>query len=56
MYPSSQKVIEYLILMEKGEFLASRDIVTVELLTIETITNMCYNGKEGDCFLLSIPL
>ena len=35
--------------MEKGEFLASRDKVTVELQTIETITNMCYNGKEGDC-------
>jgi len=41
------KVIEYLTLMEKEDFPASRDEVLEELLTIETITNMCYNGKEG---------
>jgi len=33
--------------MEKEDFPASRDKVLEELLTIETITNMCYNGKEG---------
>jgi hypothetical protein len=33
--------------MEKEEFPASRDEVLEELLTIETITNMCYNGVEG---------
>ena len=41
------KVIEYLTSMEKEEFPASRDEVLEELLTIETITNMCYNGAEG---------
>jgi hypothetical protein len=34
------KVIEYLTLMEKEEFPASRDEVLEELLTIETITNI----------------
>ena len=29
------------------EFPASRDDVLEELLMIETITNMCYNGAEG---------
>ena len=33
--------------MEKEEFPASRDEVLEELLMIETITNMCYNGAEG---------
>ena len=41
------KVIEYLTSMEKEEFPASRDEVLEELLTIETITNLCNNGKEG---------
>jgi hypothetical protein len=41
------KVIEYLTSMKKEEFPASRDEVLEELLTIETITNMCYNGAEG---------
>jgi len=40
-------IIEYLTSMEKEEIPASRDEVLEELLTIETITNMCYNSKEG---------
>ena len=42
-----QKVIEYLTLMEKEHFPASRDEVLEELLHIESITNLCYDGKEG---------